>query len=441
MAEQYQPSGANAAEIIAGVETAVRDGTLPPGAPLPPVRRLAEDLGLAVATVAAAYRTLRQRGMIETAGRHGTHVRQRPPLTHRGPATLPPGVIGLNSGEPDPALLPDLTAALAAVPTRPSGYRDAGPCPQLAGLARERLGADGLPPGAVTFTSGALDAIERGLSVHLSVGDSVAVEDPCWGNLRDLIAALGMHAVPVPVDAEGPTVEGMRAALRKGARAVVVTSRAHNPTGAVVTAHRAAGLRQLLDAHPATFVIEDDHWAELADDPLHPVVGGTSHWLFVRSVSKPYGPDLRLAVATGDDATVARVEGRMRLGAGWVSTVLQHLVLGLWQDPATEDVVAQARDAYRTRRETLLRELRARGITATGHTGLNVWIPVPHETEVVTALRDRGYAVSPGAINRLRSAPGIRITISPLTDPGEIRALADAVAEAASAPRPGALRR
>lgn len=428
MAEQYQLTGSTAAGITAGVEAAVRDGKLPPGAPLPPVRRLAADLGLAVATVAAAYRVLRQRGVIETAGRHGSHIRRRPPLTHRGPTALPPGVIDLSSGEPDPALLPDLTAALRAVPARPSGYRDAGPCAQLADLARERLAADELPPGAVTFTSGALDAIERGLSVHLSVGDSVAVEDPCWGNLRDLIAALGMHAVPMPVDSEGPTVDGLRAALRKGARAVVVTSRAQNPTGAVVGAERAALLRELLNAHPATFVIEDDHWAELATDPLHPVVGGTAHWLFVRSVSKPYGPDLRLAVATGDEATVARVEGRMRLGAGWVSTLLQHLVLGLWEDPATDQFVARAREAYRARREALLVALAARGVHATGHTGLNVWIPVADETAAVAALRDSGYAVSPGAVNRLRSAPGIRVTVSSLLEDDDLERIADTVA-------------
>jgi DNA-binding transcriptional regulator YhcF (GntR family) len=51
------------------------DGTLPVGHRLPPVRRLAADLGLAVNTVARAYRELELSGVVETRGRHGTYVR------------------------------------------------------------------------------------------------------------------------------------------------------------------------------------------------------------------------------------------------------------------------------------------------------------------------------------------------------------------------------
>ena len=52
----------------------VRSGELPAGARLPTVRALAGDLGLAVNTVAHAYRALERDGVVETRGRHGTFV-------------------------------------------------------------------------------------------------------------------------------------------------------------------------------------------------------------------------------------------------------------------------------------------------------------------------------------------------------------------------------
>ncbi|MGV0793448.1 GntR family transcriptional regulator [Mycolicibacterium sp. XJ1819] len=57
-------------QIIDGV----RDGRLPPGTRLPTVRELAGQLGLAVNTVARAYRELEAAGILETRGRFGTFV-------------------------------------------------------------------------------------------------------------------------------------------------------------------------------------------------------------------------------------------------------------------------------------------------------------------------------------------------------------------------------
>lgn len=52
----------------------IADGVLVPGTRLPTVRRLADDLGLAVNTVARAYRELETAGLVETRGRGGTVV-------------------------------------------------------------------------------------------------------------------------------------------------------------------------------------------------------------------------------------------------------------------------------------------------------------------------------------------------------------------------------
>ena len=72
--------GESAVEISASVEQAIRAGGLSPGSSLPTVRGLAEKLGVSPATVAAAYKALKGRGLIDAHGRRGTRVSARPPI-------------------------------------------------------------------------------------------------------------------------------------------------------------------------------------------------------------------------------------------------------------------------------------------------------------------------------------------------------------------------
>ncbi|MFB7500705.1 aminotransferase class I/II-fold pyridoxal phosphate-dependent enzyme [Streptomyces sp. NPDC056161] len=438
MLGEYPIEGRGAAEIATSVERAVGDGRLEPGQLLPPMRELAVRLGVNPNTVAAAYRTLRERGVIETAGRRGSRIRPKPATTGREQlhVTVGPGVRDLSSGNPDPALLPPLAPALAAVAEAGDGdpvlYGAEPVEPALARIARGELDADGVPDGPLAVASGSLDAVERVLAAHLRPGDAVAVEDPGWGRTLDLMPALGLRTVPVGVDDDGPLVGDLRNALESGARALIVTDRAQNPTGAAVSAARARALRSVLRAHPRTLLIEDDHGHGIVDLPPHPLAGGTHHWAFVRSVAKAYGPDLRLAVLTGDPVTVDRVVGRQRLGPGWVSRLLQRAVVRLWTDGAVDGPAVAA--AYRARRDPLIGALAERGIRAHGRSGMNVWIPVPDETGAVARLLHAGWAVAPGAPFRLAAPPAIRITVSTLTAE-ETVPLADAVA-AALAPAP-----
>ncbi|MFG2196558.1 aminotransferase class I/II-fold pyridoxal phosphate-dependent enzyme [Streptomyces sp. NPDC048639] len=438
MLGEYRISGHRAADIAASVEQAVGAGELSPGQLLPPLRELARQLDVNPNTVAAAYRTLRDRGVIETAGRRGSRVRARPASTAREAigVAAPPGVVDVSMGNPDISLLPPLGDALAAAAARhadsPTLYGDAAVRTELEEMARAALDADGVPDGPVAVTSGALDAIERVLAAHLRPGDAVAVEDPGWGSALDLIPAMGLRAVPVAVDDEGPLPQDVERALSRGARALMVTCRAQNPTGAAVSPGRAADLRSVLEARPETLLIEDDHGHGIVDLALAPLAGRTRHWAFVRSTAKAYGPVLRLAVLTGDALTIDRVGGRQRLGPGWVSHLLQDAVVHLWRTGAVDAEAVAA--AYGSRRDALVRALRERGIAAHGRSGMNVWVPVPDETGAVARLLQSGWAVAPGARFRLASPPGVRVTVSSLSG-GDIEAVADAVASAtASAP-------
>ncbi|MEV4567131.1 aminotransferase class I/II-fold pyridoxal phosphate-dependent enzyme [Nonomuraea sp. NPDC049419] len=432
MSETYLIGGTTASEIAAGVEVAVSDGRLPPGATLPPVREVAAMAGVSPGTAAAAYRLLRERGVIETAGRRGTRVRARPATMLREEirVEVPPGVRDLSQGNPDARLLPPLHDALAAAARaheeRPAMY-GTGDDDELLALAGAGLRADGVPSGPLAVTSGTLDAVERVLAGHLRPGDAIAVEDPGWTALLDLVAVLGLRPVPVRVDDDGPVPDELGRALRAGVRAVVVTARAQNPTGAAVTSARAAELRAVLGSYPEVLLIEDDHGAGFVDVPLHPLAGATARWVLLRSTAKAFGPDLRLALVTGDPVTLGRLRGRQRLAAGWVSHLLQRTVAYLWRTRAVDPAAVAA--SYGRRRDGLVAALGRRGIAAHGRSGLNVWIPVADESTAITRLLARGWACAPGARNRIAAPPALRLTVSTL-DVEELEPLADALAGA-----------
>jgi DNA-binding transcriptional MocR family regulator len=432
---QYRTSARSASGLVAELEAAVADGTLAPGQRLPSVRTLAREARLSPATVSAGLAELRRRGVVVSEPRRGVRIGERPPVSAPAPLPLPAGVRDLSHGNPDPALLPDLAAALRDTPLPVHLYGEPPEHGELLALARGALAADGVPAEHLCVVSGALDGIERALTVRLRPGDRVAVESPGYAPLFDLLRALGLGFEPVDLDARGMIPDALEAALARGARAVVVTPRGQNPTGAAFDAPRAAELRAVLGSRPGLLLVEDDHLGPIAGTPLHTLAGASDHWVAARSVSKSLGPDLRLAVLAADEATLARVRGRQAIGPGWVSHVLQRLVAHLWADPDVSARVAQAREVYATRREALLAALNRRGLDASAASGLNVWLPVADEAGAVAALLSRGWAVAAGSRYELDGrGAAIRITSAAL-EPADAERLAE---DAAWALAPGA---
>lgn len=416
------------------------EGALSGGTRLPTVRSLATKLGVSAATVASAYRELRRRGLIVAAGRQGTTVAERGPVAPRGRPSFAAGIRDLSGGNPDPALLPDLEPHLRRISGEHVLYGTPSNDPGLLRYAAIRFDEDGVASSHLTVVGGALDGVERVLGAHLRPGDRVAIEDPCYSGVTDLVRSLGLLPVPVAVDDRGAEPAALDAALRGGAVAAVITPRAQNPFGSVLDAGRAAELRSVLRRYADVLLVEDDHASEISGRPrssVSAVRAVSHHWAQVRSVSKALGPDLRLAVVAGDETTVARVEGRRLIGAGWVSHLIQRLVVSLWEDPETDRVLARARETYDTRRCALLDALSAAGIAAHGASGLNVWIPVAHEDATVAALLDRGWGVLAGERFRIAAPRAIRVTTATL-EPAESRTFA-ADLRAAMTPAPSRL--
>ncbi|MBB4929657.1 DNA-binding transcriptional MocR family regulator [Lipingzhangella halophila] len=421
----------SATGIAAGVERAVNAGVLTAGRALPPIRAFAGELGVNPNTVSAAYQTLRRRGVVETAGRRGTRVRPRlgSALREDIAVAVPESARDLSSGNPDPKLLPALGGPLgdAVRGAEPVLYGQPADDGELHRVATESFRVDGVPDGTVAVAGGTLDAVEKALLTRLRPGDRVAVEDPGWHALLDLLGLLGLEPHGVSVDDEGPLPDELAGALGAGARAAVVTSRAQNPFGSALGGQRAEALRGVLAAHPEVLLVEDDHGFAFTSAPFHSLAPAARDWMLVRSASKSLGPDLRIAALVGDSETVAGVRTRQRVTHGWVPHVLQRAAARLWREAG--EWSRQVAASYDGRRQTLLDALTGYAVPAYGRSGLNVWVPVSEETGVVSRLQERGWAVAPGARFRLASQPGIRITTASL-DPAVAPSLASDVAAA-----------
>src|SRR5207244_7084657 len=144
-----------------------------------------------------------------------------------GAGPVPPADLSL--GNPDRALLPSLTRALARLPRSPGLYGEPANRPELLARARHKLEREGLPEGELAVVGGALDGIERVLQAHLRPGDRVALEDPGYVAVFDLVAALGLVLEPAAIDDSGPLPDDVARALRTGVEAFIVTPRAQNP--------------------------------------------------------------------------------------------------------------------------------------------------------------------------------------------------------------------
>jgi DNA-binding transcriptional MocR family regulator len=408
-------AGSTASEIASSIEQQARAAI--GDQQLPTIRELAATLRVSPVTVAAAYRLLHSRGLAVGHGRRGTRLRAHstphpPSLRSSGAAE---GVLDLSSGNPDPALLPSIDAALRGLHADAHLYGEPAELRPLIAFATAEFEADGIPAAAVTVTSGALDAVERVLREHTRTGDRVVVEDPTLPAFLDLIASLGLTPQPCAIDDEGLMPDAFDRALSPQTKAVIVTPRAQNPTGAAMSAPRAADLSGLLRRRSHVALIEVDPVGPVSGVPAVTLTASApERWVSVKSTSKFLGPDLRVAVVAGDETTIARVERRQSLGVRWVSHLLQRLTLALWSDPSGGRRFARAADVYAQRRQALVEALAAHRITAHGRSGLNVWIPVREETATVQALTERGWGVAAGERFRLRSAPAIRVTTSAL---------------------------
>lgn len=376
--------GDRAERVYRQLRDAVLDGRLRRGERLPATRELAARLGVARSTVSTAYERLTAEGYLVARVGSGTFValpaavaeaasaRAASASRGEGGAALPapawrevadplwsePRAIAydFSIGSPDAALFPNdawrrsVAAALRGPALRRAHYADPSGLERLrAGIARH-LGLSRsvvATPDDVVVTSGAQQAFDLLGRMLLQPGDTVAVEDPGYPPVRQLLEQLGARVVPVPVDEHGLLVDRL-----PPARMVYVTPSHQFPLGGVLPLERRTALLDWARTHDAV-VIEDDYDSEFrfgarALDPLQRL-DGDGRVVYVGTFSKTMLPGLRLGFVVAPPSLVPALRSAKRLTDWHNDVVTQTAMASLLDSGAFASHVRRASRAYEER--------------------------------------------------------------------------------------------
>jgi DNA-binding transcriptional MocR family regulator len=258
-----------------------------------------------------------------------------------------------------------------------------------------------------------MDAVDHITRAFLRWGDRVAVEQPAFPPLLDLLDAVGVQLIGVEVDERGLVPDRVREAVAQGARALFFQPRVQNPTGCSLDTERAEELAGILADASDLLVVEDDSAGPLAGA----AAVSLGRWLpartlHIRSFSKSCGPDLRLAAVSGPTALLQQITNLRFLGQGWSSRLLQSVLVDLLTADEPQRQIAAARAEYARRRTALADALRSHGVPVQAADGLNLWVPVADETAALLHLAGHGIGAAAGSAFWIDAEPSpfIRVT-------------------------------
>lgn len=425
--------GPKYAALAASIRSAVRDGTLDEGARLPPVRQLADTMGVTPGTVARAYAELTGEGVLTAAVGRGTFVapsgRDDPPEPYLVAATEA-GDVNLRT-----ALVPDVGQGPIIAEALRRAARDDGwtAYPDAAGdlpLARAVLDwcaeAEIGPaePAQVVPTLGAQHALTVVMQAALrGTRPRVVVDELAYPGFRHAAALARAEVSGLPWDDDGPIPDAFEAACRLGGVQLYCTSaEVNNPTTRRTAPARRAEIVAVARRHDVQILDDDCFISGAPESPLYRGLAPERVW-HVGSLSKRLSPMLRFGYLVapegrGRDARIALQHQAFGLPRPVTDTVLDLLRTG-----AAAEIKSRVREANRVA-VALAREAFAAVELETRDEVPLVWMRMPRGWRASTfaaAAKAQGVLVKPADLFALpdgRAPNRVRIALNGAVERG-----------------------
>ena len=394
-----RPAGAPAGRwLFEALRAEILDGRLAPGARLPASRELAAQCGLARGTVVGVFDQLRSEGYVVGRVGSGTRVNavlpeellHAPRAADRRPATTslparplstfarqvtlfrgyePRSLRAFRANQPALDLFPTTLWAKVtarrlrlATPALLLGTESLGYRPLREAVADYLRTSRGVrcEAGQVVIVSGAQEALDLIARLVVNRGDRVAIEDPGYTGAARAFEAQGATLVPVPVDAEGITLEPARWRL---VRLAYVTPAHQFPLGIAMSLPRRLALLEWARAAGA-MIFEDDYDAEYryAGHPVPALQGLDRHGVvcFSGTFSKVLFPSLRLGYLVVPPDLVERVAAAKSVISRHAPLLDQAVLCDFMSEGHFGRHIRRMREIYAARLGTLLEESRTR---------------------------------------------------------------------------------
>jgi GntR family transcriptional regulator/MocR family aminotransferase len=376
-------------QVYLWIRHAIVERALRPGESLPSTRELAEENSISRTVVVQAYEQLIAEGFIQGRRGSGTYVSEhlhpkaspaprraaRVQLSHFGTAATAVSRRGILPIREPHAVRYDfaygrgsldefplavwrriLLRRIRSAPQRSFDYGAAAGNPALreaitGHLRRSR--AIHCDVSQVIILNGSQQALDLTIRLLLNPGDPIAVEDPQYHGMREVLLAARLRVRPVPVDHDGIDLSQMP----RHAKLALVTPSHQFPTGAVLPLQRRLAL--LAWARRANAVIvEDDYDGEFRyeGEPLEPLqsLDRDGRVLYVGTFSRTMFPALRIGYVVAPRPLVSAFTAAKWLTDRHTAVLEQETLAEFIASGAYERHLRCTRRANTTRRDALL---------------------------------------------------------------------------------------